>query len=50
MLTTLADFLLGAALSRRITEPHAKLRTPSRLRGEYARHDGLAWMARVGTW
>ncbi|MEM7488017.1 MAG: hypothetical protein AAF390_02725 [Pseudomonadota bacterium] len=50
MLATLADFLLGAALSRRTTAPLSPLRTPSRPRGEYARHDGLGWMARIGTW
>lgn len=49
MLTTIADFLLGAALSRRPSLDTAHLRTPSRPRG-VARQETLGWMARVGTW
>jgi hypothetical protein len=49
MLTTFADFLLGAALSRRPKlSPHPR-RTPSRPRGQ-ERAERLAWMSRVGTW
>ncbi|MFO6466109.1 hypothetical protein ACK8OR_17105 [Jannaschia sp. KMU-145] len=50
MFATIADFLLGAALSRRTPIDHGAMRTPSRPRGEFARHDDLGWMARVGTW
>ncbi|WP_298429031.1 hypothetical protein [uncultured Jannaschia sp.] len=50
MFTSIADFLLGAALSRRPRIGHGTMRTPSRPRGEFARHDDLGWMARVGTW
>jgi hypothetical protein len=50
MFATLADFLLGAALSRRYTGETAHLRSPSRPQGEHARNGQLAWLARVGTW
>jgi hypothetical protein len=50
MFATLADFLLGAALSRRSATPSAPTRSPSRLQGRMARNAELGWMARVGTW
>jgi hypothetical protein len=49
MLTTIADFLLGAALSRRPSLNAAHMRTPSRPHG-YDRAETLGWMSRVGTW
>jgi hypothetical protein len=49
MLTTFADFLLGAALSRRPKLAPYQMRTPSRPRGR-DRAETLAWMSRVGTW
>jgi hypothetical protein len=49
MLTTFADFLLGAALSRRPSLGRVTLRTPSRPRGQ-ERFETLGWMSRVGTW
>ena len=53
MLRTIADFLLGAGLSRRMNldlVPEAPLRSPSRARGATERHEALGWIARVGTW
>jgi hypothetical protein len=50
MFATFADFLLGAALSRRYTGETCHMRSPSRPRGDQARNGHLAWMARVGTW
>lgn len=49
MLTTLADFLLGAALSRRPSFRTSAMRTPSRPYGA-DRAVTLGWMARVGTY
>lgn len=53
MLARLADFLLGAGLSRRLDLDHvpgAPLRSPSRAKGAQLRHEQLGWIARVGTW
>ena len=49
MLTTFADFLLGAALSRRPRLDSYLRRTPSRPHG-WQRAETLGWMSRVGTW
>ncbi|PWJ22236.1 hypothetical protein [Jannaschia seohaensis] len=49
MLTTFADFLLGAALSRRPAFGRRMMRTPSRDYGA-ERAEALGWMSRVGTW
>lgn len=49
MLTTIADFLLGAALSRRPSLGSVHMRTPSRPHGR-ERAESLGWMSRVGTW
>ena len=50
MLHRIADFLLGAGLSRRLDHDHAPLRSPSRAKGAHVRHESLGWIARVGTW
>ncbi|WP_371155437.1 hypothetical protein [Jannaschia sp. 2305UL9-9] len=49
MLATFADFLLGAALSRRPSLNAIHMRTPSRPHGA-ERSQQLGWMARVGTY
>lgn len=53
MFAKIADFLLGAALARRIDldhAPNAPLRSPSRARAAHGRHAQLGWIARVGTY
>lgn len=51
MFATLADFLLGAGLSRRAAMPAATgpRRSPSRFR-DAERGRSLGWIARVGTY
>jgi len=49
MLTTIADFLLGAALSRRPSFDTSHMRSPSRPHGA-ERSETLGWMSRIGTW